>query len=134
MKENFIKLSHDLIFLLVCAAAFVLPLFFLPTTSEFFEFNKFTALFIITILALVLWGLSMVLEKKAAFTRTPLDIPLLILLGVFFVASTAGIDQYVSLFGSPGRPWPSFIGLATLVALYFAAVSNLKTRKQTMII
>ena len=33
MKENFLKLSHELVFLLVGVSAIFAPLFFLPTTS-----------------------------------------------------------------------------------------------------
>lgn len=134
MKENFIKLSHNLIFILITSAAVIFPLAFLPTTTEFFDFNKFTALLIITVAGLLIWALRMILEKKASFTRTPLDIPLLILLVVIFVSAFASIDQFGSLIGSPQRLWPSFFPFATLIAFYFLASSNLNKRKQVTVI
>ncbi len=134
MKENFVQLSHNLIFALIAASAFIFPLFFLPVTSEFFDFNKFTALFVITLTGLIIWGARMVIEKKASFTRTPLDLPLIIFLVVVFIASLSSIDQYTSIYGSPQSFWPSFFPLATLIAFYFLVVSNLKKRKQVNII
>jgi len=129
VKENFLKLSENLVFLLVAAAAVISPLFFLPTTSEFFEFNKFTALLVITVLGLLIWAARMVLEKRAVFTRTPLDVPLIVFAAVVFVASAASIDNFISIIGHPQNLWPSFFPLLTLVLFYFMAVSNLKSKK-----
>ena len=129
MKENFLKLSENLVFLLVALAAVCAPLFFLPTTSEFFEFNKFTALLIITAVGLLIWASRMVLEKRAVFTRTPLDIPLIVFVAVVFVASASSIDNFISIIGHPQNLWPSFFPLLVLVLFYFMAVSNLKSKK-----
>lgn len=130
MKENFSRLSHNIIFGLVIISTLAVTLFFLPTTSEFFEFNKFTAILFLSLVALIVWATRMVFEKRTVFTRTPLDIPVIILVIVFLVASFSSIDQFISLFGKHGRIWPSFLPLLTVVAIFFIAVSNLKTRKQ----
>ena len=129
MKENFLKLSENIVFLLVALAAVCAPLFFLPTTAEFFEFNKFTALLIITVAGLLIWAARMVLEKRAVFTRTPLDVPLLVFTAVVFVASASSIDNFISIIGHPQNLWPSFFPVLTLVLFYFMAVSNLKSKK-----
>lgn len=130
MKENFLKLSQNIIFAIGALCAFLTPVFFLPTTSEFFEYNKFVAILILTILAMVVWAAKMVLEKRAVFTRTPIDIPLLIFIAVVFIASFTSIDQFISFYGAHGRIWPSFFPLATLAGLYFVLVSNLRSKKQ----
>src|SRR3989338_7981237 len=130
MKEDFIKFAPKIIFGLIIIAAFGLPLFFLPTTSEFFEFNKFGALLAITVIGHLVWTGRMVLEDKTAFTRTPLDIPILVFVAVNFIAAISGIDQYISITGSSGALWPAFLPVATVAAFYFLAVSNLKTKKE----
>ena len=130
MKEDFIKFAPKIIFGLIIIAAFGLPLFFLPTTSEFFEFNKFGALLAITVIGYLVWTGRMVLEDKTAFTRTPLDIPILVFVAVNFIAAISGIDQYISITGSSGALWPAFLPVATVAAFYFLAVSNLKTKKE----
>lgn len=134
MKENFVRFSYDLIFVFIAVSAFLLPLAFLPTTTEFFDFNKFTIIFTLTLAGLLIWALRMVVERKASFTRTPLDIPLLVFLAIIFIASYASIDQFSSLFGSPQKIWPSFFPIATLVAFYFLASSNIKKKKQVNLI
>src|SRR3989344_466665 len=130
MSENFKKISANIIFAQIIAAAAVLVLFFLPTTSEFFEFNKFTAILAISALGLIVWATKTFIEAKIVFTQTPIDGAILALIAVIFIASLASIDQSVSLFGNPGRIWPGFFSFAAIAALYFVAVSNLKSKKQ----
>lgn len=134
MKDSFLKLSNNIIFVLILASAIVIPLFFLPTTAEFFEYNKFVALLLIAIAGFVVWSARMILEKRTVFTRTPLDVPLILLLGVYFIAAYSSIDQFVSFFGAHGRIWPAFLPLAVLTALYFLVASNLKNRKQVTLV
>lgn len=134
MQEFVKKFSGRLIFIIVLLSAIVGPLFFLPTTSEFFEFNKYTAMIVLTILGYVIWSAKMVVEKRFTFTKTPLDIPLVIFIVVFFVASLTSIDQFSSLVGTHGRIWPGFFPMLTVVLFYFLTVSNIKTRKQVNII
>lgn len=134
MKENLVKLTQNVIFSLIIASAIVTPLFFLPTTTEFFEYNKFFAILLITLLGLIIWSVKMVVDKRTVFTRTPLDVPLIILVVVLAVSAFASIDQFVSIFGLNGRIWPSLTPLITLAGLYFLTVSSLKNRKQVNII
>ena len=67
--------------------AFLVPLFFLPFTSEFYEFNKNMLLIVSAFILLVLWLLKMALERKITFRKTVLDLPVLILAGVFILSS-----------------------------------------------
>jgi len=87
-----------------------------------------------TITGAILWSVRMALQKKFAFTRTPLDIPLVVLLLVFFIAAFSSIDQVIAIYGSPQRPWPSFVSLLTLVIFYFVASSNIRSKKNVDII
>ncbi len=134
MRESLINFSNRAVVLLTSLTVISAILFFLPTTSEFFEFNKFTLIFALTVIALLLWSLRMVLEKRTVFTRTPLDVPIIALTIVFLVSSLASIDTYVSFFGKHGRVWPSFFSLVILIVIYFTTTANLKNRKQVNII
>lgn len=134
MKDSFLKLSNGILFYLVAACAIVLPLFFIPSTTEFFEYNKLVALMFLAISGFIVWSVKMILEKRTVITRTPLDIPLIVLLGIYFISSYSSLDQFISFFGTHGRIWPSFAPLAIIAAIYFLAVSNLKNRKQVNLI
>lgn len=87
-----------------------------------------------TIAGAVLWSVRMALQKKFAFTRTPLDIPLAVLLLVFFISAVQSLDPRIALYGSPQRPWPSFVSLLTLIIFYFVASSNIRSKKNVDII
>jgi len=87
-----------------------------------------------TIAGAVLWSVRMALQKRFAFTRTPLDIPLAVLLLVFFIAAVQALDPTIALYGSHQRPWPSFVSLLTLVIFYFVASSNIRSKKNVDII
>lgn len=130
MKENLVKLSENLIFLIICLAALSIPLFFLPTTTEFFEYNKFAGLLTLTIAGYLLWALKMVLSGRAVFTRTPIDLPIIIFLIIYFVASLTSLDQYISIFGYHTKIWPSFLPYGTIAAFFYLAVTNIKSKGQ----
>ncbi len=134
MKENLVKLTQNIVFSLVISAAVFIPLFFLPTTSEFFEYNKFFAVLVVTIFGFLVWSVKMIVEKRTVFSRSPLDIPFIVLGTVLAISAFSSIDQFISTFGLNGRIWPSLIPLITLIAFYFLTVSNLKTRKQVNLI
>src|SRR3990167_1231168 len=134
MKENFLKFSHTLTLATIALIALVPPLFFLPSTTEFFEYNKFTAVLILTAAGFLIWSVKMILEKRTVFTRSPLDIPIIFLLIVSAISSFSSIDQSVSFFGAYGRIWPSALTLATIAACFFLISSNLKTKKNVNIV
>lgn len=134
MKENIIKLTYTLNFLALAIAAFSAPLFFLTLTPDPFEFNKFSLLLTLSIISVLAWSLRMVLQKKFSYTRSPLDIPFIILIAAVLISSFSSIDQYISIFGTPGHKWLSLTSLSALVAFYFSSISSLKSKKHTDLI
>ena len=120
MKESLVKFTQNIILGLTVISATSAPLFFLPITTEFFDYNKYALQLVITIVGLLVWS--------------PLDIPFILMGAVLLISAFTSIDQHISLFGTEGSIWPSFIPYATLVAFYFVMVSNLKTRKHVNII
>lgn len=49
-----------------------IPVFFLPFTQDFYEFNKLVLLVVATSILLLLWGVGTVLTKKITITRVPI--------------------------------------------------------------
>lgn len=130
MKDNLVKLCENLIFIIICLAAVAIPLFFLPTTTEFFEYNKFALLLTLTIAGYLLWALKMILSSRAVFTRTPIDLPIIIFLIIYFISSLTSLDQYISFFGYHTKIWPSFLPFAAVAAFFYLAVTNIKSKAQ----
>jgi tetratricopeptide (TPR) repeat protein len=117
------------------AVAFLVPVFFLPITSEFFEYNKLALLTAATMLLAIGWGVKMLMEKKVAITKSHLDLPIFLLTVTYTLSTVFSIDKNASVFGSQGRWFPSLIGILALVVFYYAVASNVTkdtTLKWTM--
>lgn len=124
------KLSHLLttaILFIIKALLFLTPVFFIPVTFEYFEFNKQMLLWLGTGAALVLWGTrSIVVDKRLVYKRTPLDVPIAIVIAVWGLATAVSVDPYASWFGTYGRFADAFLGTASLAALYFLIVQTVE--------
>ena len=125
MKENIAVLSTKVIQIGLVLLAFLVPIFFLPTTSEFYNFNKTILLVVGAFFLFFVWGIKMVAEERVRMTRTPLDIPLLIFLGVYILATIFSIDPIVSILGWHPVFFYSLPSVAALVIIYFLATSHL---------
>ncbi len=86
---------------LIRATVFVLPLFFLPITSDFFEFNKAILLIVITLIGLLLWALSKTRgEFKIRFT--PIDLPVFLFAATMLASSLIVTPNKYDAFVFPG--------------------------------
>ena len=109
--------------------AFLMPVFFLSTTSEFFEFNKLALLTVSTILLLLAWTYKIVETKKVGITKSVIDFPLFLLLLSIVLSTVFSTNKTVSIFGSQGRWFPSLFGVVVLYAFYYLVSGNLKDKK-----
>ncbi len=113
-----IAVSYCLLFILV-------PLIWLPNTSELFEFPKILVAYLITIVIVASWLCRMIAEKRWIFRRTSLDIPLVIFLSISFLSSLLSIDTHVSFYGYYSRFNGGLLSLLSYALLYWAFVSNI---------
>ena len=109
----------------VITLTFLVPIFFLPITTDFFELNKMALLVLGSLILLVLWGIKILFTKKLAISSSPLDLPILLSLAVFILSTIFSINKDASIFGTQGRWFPSLIGFATLVVFYYSSASNI---------
>jgi len=99
---------------------------FTNLTTEFYDTPKFLVLLVFTLVALTLSFIRFTLINKVVLVRTPLDIPLLLLLAVGIVSTFLSPSSYVSLLGNQLKVYGSLVSLAALVLFYFVLVNNLK--------
>jgi tetratricopeptide (TPR) repeat protein len=106
----------------------LLPLFFLPLTAEFYEFNKNILLFIGTAILLVLWLATFLLKKELRFVQTPLDWGIILIVLTFILANLFASTNKIGAFTAPG-------GTATflLLGLIYFVVSNNLTRPKLLL-
>lgn len=109
----------------------VLSTFFLFTnlTTEFYEAPKFLVLLTFTGILLILLTLKFTLTNRVVIVRTPLDIPLLLLLAVGIVSTVLSPSPYISLLGNQLKLDGSLVSLVVYILFYFVLVNSLKTAK-----
>lgn len=123
-KNPVLNKLNNLILGLVVLVSFLTPIFFLPITNEYFEFNKLYFFIASTAVLALLWCTKMVVEKKVCVARSSVDFPLLLVLTSFILSTVTSLDKTSSLFGSYGRWFPSLFGFATLYFFYYAVSTN----------
>ncbi|MDO8269735.1 MAG: O-antigen ligase family protein [Candidatus Levybacteria bacterium] len=126
MRKQLTAVIDNLISFLLLIIAGATPLLFLNQTTEFYEMPKLVFLVVSTMLIAGLWIFSWILKGKVQITRTPLDIPLLLLLGSVLVSTYFSDSRYQSIYGNFPRVHGSAISWVVYILLYFVTVSNLK--------
>lgn len=134
MRPNLSALVNKAIFSILVTVGVLVPLTFTSVTTEFFETPKLVILAVAVTILMILWGFSWVLEGKIVVTRTPLDLPLLLLLVTVLVSTFLSDSKYIAIFGNFPRVHGSAISWVLYILLYFIAVSNIKGILQARII
>ncbi|MBU4351145.1 tetratricopeptide repeat protein [Candidatus Parcubacteria bacterium] len=114
------KLSRTGIFLLV----FLLPLFFLPSTSNVLDFNKQILLTVLVLVSLFAWLLKSLIEEKISLDLSWFSLPAFVFVLIIGLSTLGSAYQYASFWGWPLVISSSFLTTLALVLFYFL-VSNL---------
>lgn len=126
MRKQLTAVIDNAISFLLLLVAGLTPLFFFNQTTEFYEMPKLAFLVVSTIILFGLWIFSWILKGKVQITRTPLDIPLLLLLGIVLVSTFFSVSRFSSIYGNFPRVHGSSVSWVVYILLYFVTVSNLK--------
>ena len=118
-----IKLDK-LIAIIIKGFVFLFPLFFLPWTSEYFEFNKQFLLWLATGLALFLWLIRQAVAGRVKIKLNPLNFPIIIFLALTGVSALFSLDVFSSFFGSYGHFSDAWLGLLSLAVFYFLLINT----------
>src|SRR3989344_7027110 len=109
---NVSRISYYLLILLV-------PVFFLPFTAEYLEFNKQYLFYALVLISLLSWIGASVVERRFEFRRTPLDLPLLVFWVLALASSLAAKDRYLSFIGNFENLNFGFASITFYVLFYF---------------
>ena len=127
MKKQLTGIIDNAIAFLLLAVAGLTPILLFNQTTEFYEMPKLVFLIVATVVIAGLWIFSWILKGKVQITRTPLDIPLLLLAGIVIVSTYFSISRYQAIYGNFPRVHGSAVSWIAYILLYFVAVSNLKS-------
>lgn len=133
--KSLVNTYFGIIFKIALIGVILSTLFLLNNlTTDFYETPKFLVLLAFCGLFLILLPLKFTLENKLTFVRTPLDIPLLLLLVVAVISTIMSASPFVSLLGLAPKVHTSLISIIVYIIFYFLLVNNLKHGKETKII
>jgi len=104
----------------------LIPLFFLPFTSDFYDFNKNILLFFFVLVLLLLWAIKIILSKEVKFKKSLFDLPILAVAGAFILSTIiAAPNKLETLWLSNGTGT-----VVALTILYFIITNNIKKTEQ----
>ncbi len=116
---------------LIYATVFLTPIFYLPLTFEWLEFNKLYLLFFLVWLSVLVWLLKMIVsDKKVSIRYSIIDFAVLAFMAVAIISSVFSVERISSLLGYYGRFSTGLVGLLTFGAFYFLIVNNLGHGKE----
>ncbi len=117
-----ISLSIYLVFLLV-------PPFFTGLVVQGLGFEKMILFFFLVLVGVVAWVTKGVVVGELRLKKTPLDMPILILLAVFTLSAFLSIDTKDSIIGVYGSSAKGIAALYLFTLFYYLAVNNLNSKK-----
>lgn len=132
-KFNSIQSNRVLIFVefflnyFPVALAFLMPVFFLTTFTDYFEQGKFVLFLAGTIALAVFWVLKLLLRSSVYITKSKLDVPIWLYLLVFALSSILSQNPTDSLFGSQLRWVPSLLSMVTFVLYFYTISTNMRS-------
>jgi tetratricopeptide (TPR) repeat protein len=106
----------------------LVPIFFLPITTEFFSFNKLALITIALLLLLISLGIKVVTVEKIEFIKSSIDKPLIAILAVMALSTIFSINKTDSVFGTQGR-WLGLFAFAVIAGYFFLSTPAYKNSK-----
>lgn len=122
MAETLKKINY----FISLAVILLTPLFFLPITSEFYEFNKQALLILAAGVSLILWVVTFIIEKQVRVTRSPIGLPLITLALAWILSSFLRTPNRMDALLEPGQTGT----VVSLVVLFFTIVNSTHTKRQ----
>lgn len=123
--ENTLKYG---IYLLV----FLLPIMFLPWTSEVLDSNKQVILLLLVFISLIAWMVKTLISGSLSLNLNKTHIAVLIFSLVVLLSTLFSLDKYGSFWGWPRASSESFLTLASLALLYLL-ISNVFSKKEIFV-
>lgn len=123
-------LVQQIAFYLIVTTVFLLPLFFLPITSDFYDLAKQLLLITSSLLLFILWTFNMILERQVRLIRSPLGLPFMLVLGSWLLSAVLKSPNKADALFEPTQA-----GTILALSLFFLVATNvIKTRHQTQLI
>lgn len=113
----------------IYALVFLLPILFLPWTSEVLDFNKQTLLIGLVFISLFSWMLKVLISGKFEASINKIHLFTGVFFLVYLLSTIFSVDKYGSFWGWPRVTSDGLLSIISLVIFYFI-VSNVLSRKE----
>lgn len=117
----------------VLALALVIPVIVCAKMDNSFNLPKLTLLYLGVIAFWAGWLINGLRQRQFVFRRSPLDLPLVVWLGVTLISSHLSIDSTMSFFGFYGLPMFGWFPMLAFAALFWAAVQVADRRMERVL-
>jgi hypothetical protein len=103
---------------------FLVPLFFLPFTSDALDFNKQALLIVLAFISLFAWIARSLILGKLEFNRGKMNAMAGVYLAVFALATVFSAYKYASFWGWPQPSVDSLISVIAVFIVYFLVANS----------
>jgi tetratricopeptide (TPR) repeat protein len=103
---------------------FLVPIFFLPWTSNLLDINKQMLLVVLAVIALVAWFGKMVFSKQLLFKVGWINIVPGLFLGSVLVSAILSLSTYQTWVGQASQEYVSFLSTAMFVFLFYLIMNT----------
>ncbi|MFH1427090.1 MAG: hypothetical protein ABIG60_00990 [Patescibacteria group bacterium] len=113
---------------------FFCPLFFTGFVAQGLGFEKMIIFYFLVLIGIVAWITKGVIIGELKIKRTPLDIPILVLIAAFSISTFLSINAKDSLIGSYGNATKSLVAIIIFVLFYYLVVNNINLKRIKIIV
>jgi len=125
MRKTLDKIATLILRTILPITAFFIPLFFLPLTPNFFDFNKSYLLFILASISLISFCLRSITRRQIQLTLSPASFPFFFLIIIFLLSS---------IFQSPNTHQALFEHVAPIISLIIIFITTTSSQKNKSLI
>ena len=126
---NLITLCEAITKYSIYAVVFLLPIFFLPWTSNVLDFNKQTLLVLLSFVAMFAWMVKALVSGKLSLVCTKVNFAVLFFVLVLSGSTIFSLDKYGSFWGWPRVSSESLITIICFAFIYFL-ISNVFSKQR----
>lgn len=112
---------------------FLCPVFFTGFAAQGFGLEKMMIFYLLVLLGTVVWVTKGVITGDLELKRTPLDLPIAVLLAVYIVSTIFSVDQKDSLIGSYGNTAKSLAAVITFILFFYFLLNNINGKRIKLI-
>jgi tetratricopeptide (TPR) repeat protein len=127
--ELVVKICDKIIKYFIYVIIVLAPIFYLPITSDAFDFNKNALMMVFSFIPLFCWMLKSLMVGRLEIKKSPALISVGIFFLVFLVSTIFSIDKYGSFWGYSQVVSESMVSLMVLCVIYFI-IGNVFSKKE----